>query len=119
MVTLRLSCGGKDKENKTSYLNLQNLPADKETRACFIAEPGNLWASADYKGQESVIIANVSKDPALIELFLHGCGDVHSLTAKMAYSNIIGDTPVEEVKEKFHGLRQDAKGIEFAIDLLI
>ena len=64
------------------------------------------------RGQESRIIASVSEDKAMIELFEHGCGDIHSLVAKMSYPDIIGDTPVEEVKEKFHNLRQEAKGIE-------
>lgn len=50
--TLRLSSGGKDKENNVEYLNFQNFPANAETRECFIAEPGNKWISADYSGQE-------------------------------------------------------------------
>ena len=37
---------------------------------------------------------------------------VHSLTAKMSYPDIIGNTPVEEIKIKFHKYRQEAKGIE-------
>ena len=37
---------------------------------------------------------------------------VHSLTAKMSYPDIIGDTPIEEIKVKFHKYRQEAKGIE-------
>lgn len=107
MDTGRLSCGGGE-----AQVNIQNLPADAETRACFIAEPGNKWISADYQGQESRIIASISNDPAMIELFNNGCGDVHSLVAKMAYSDKIGDTPIEEIKEKFHHERQEAKGIE-------
>ena len=43
---------------------------------------------------------------------------VHSLVAKMSYPQIIGDTPIEEIKVKFPEQRQDAKGIEFAIVLL-
>ena len=37
---------------------------------------------------------------------------VHSLTAKMSYPDIIGNTPVEEIKIKFHKYIQEAKGIE-------
>ena len=116
MDTGRLSCGGKDKQTGEEYVNLQNLPADAETRACFIAEPGNLWISADYQGQESRLIASIANDKAMIDLFNEGCGDVHSLVAKMAYPNIIGDCPVEEVKKKFKHWRQEAKGIEFGIN---
>ena len=116
MDTGRLSCGGKDSATGVEYVNLQNLPADKETRACFIAEEGNLWISADYQGQESRLIASIANDSAMIDLFNNGCGDVHSLTAKMAYPDIIGDCPVEEIKSKFKHWRQEAKGVEFAIN---
>lgn len=95
---------------------MQNLPHDPETRACFIPEDGNDWISADYQGQESRIIASVSNDTAMLDLFINGCGDVHSLVAKMAYSHVIGDTPIEEIKEKFPQYRQEAKGIEFAVN---
>ena len=44
---------------------------------------------------------------------------VHSLVAKMSYPDIIGDTPIEKIKEKFHSYRQSAKGIEFTIVLLL
>ena len=112
MNTGRLSCGGKDKNTGAEYINLQNLPADEETRACFIADSGNLWISADYNSQESRLIASIANDPAMIELFNNGCGDVHSLVAKMSYPDIIGDTPVEEIKGKFKHWRQEAKGVE-------
>lgn len=48
--TGRLSSGGKDKSSNIEYVNLQNLPADAETRACFVAENGNAWISIDYTG---------------------------------------------------------------------
>lgn len=115
--TARLSSGGEDKVNKLKYLNFQNFPADAETRACFIAAKGNKWISRDYNGQESRIMANVTNDPAMIELFNHGCGDVHSLVAKMTFPEIIGDCPIEEIKEKFHDLRSRVKSeVEFAIN---
>ena len=48
--TTRITSGGKDKSTKTEYVNLLNLPADEETRACFVAEDGNKWISIDYSG---------------------------------------------------------------------
>ena len=48
--TARISSGGKDKSNKIEYVNMLNLPADAETRACFVAEKGNKWISIDYSG---------------------------------------------------------------------
>lgn len=121
--TSRVSSGGGQYD-----LNIQNIPHDPETRACFISAPGNVWISADYQSQESRIIASVSNDPAMLDLFINGSGDVHSLVAKMSYSKYIpADLPVEKVKTfsknsvKNGGIdyRQEAKGIEFAINLLI
>lgn len=111
------SGGGDDKEvipgRKIPLVNLQNLPADAETRACFVAEKGNKWISADYSGEESVILANISKDKAMIDLFLHGCGDLHSLVAKMVYPDELKDIPVEQVKKLRPDLRKKAKAPEF------
>lgn len=96
---------------------MQNLPHDAETRACFVADKGNKWISADYQSQESRIIASVAQDEAMIDLFENGCGDVHSLVAKMSYPNIIpSDTRIEDISKLYHEQRQDAKGIEFAIN---
>ena len=50
MGTLRITSGGKDKENHVEYVNLLNLPSDAETRACFVADDGNRWISIDYSG---------------------------------------------------------------------
>lgn len=113
-TTGRLSSGGKD--NNINYINFQNFPNDELTRSCFISENSNDWISADYSGQESRVIACLSKDKAMLDLFKTGCGDVHSLTAKMSYPDLIEDTAVEEIKSKFHELRNEAKGIEFAIN---
>ena len=115
--TGRLSSGGKDKSANIDYLNFQNFPNDPETRACFVADKGYKWISCDYSGQESRIIADVTNDPAMIDLFNNGCGDVHSLVAKMAFPDIIGDCPIEQIKKKFHGLRNDVKSqVEFPIN---
>lgn len=114
--TGRLSSGGKDKENDIEYLNFQNFPADSETRACFVAGKGMKWISCDYSGQESRIIADVTNDPAMIDLFNNGCGDIHSLVAKMAYPDVIGDCPIEQIKKKFKHWRSEAKGVEFGIN---
>ena len=111
------SGGGEDKEvipgKKVPLVNLQNLPADAETRACFCAEKGNKWISADYSGEESVILANIAKDTAMIDLFTNGCGDLHSLVAKMVYPEELRDIPVEDVKRLRPDLRKKAKAPEF------
>lgn len=115
--TGRLSSGGNDKKVGIKYLNFQNFPHDPETRACFISAKGNKWISCDYSGQESRIIADVTNDKAMLDLFNYGCGDVHSLTAYMSYPKIIPrDTKVEDIKHLFPEQRQDAKGVEFSIN---
>ena len=114
--TTRITSGGKDKSNKVEYVNLLNLPSDEETRACFVAEKGNKWISIDYSGQETYLMASIANDTAIIKELTEGSGDIHSLTAYMAYPEIPRDTPIKEIKKKFHNLRQEAKGIEFAIN---
>lgn len=114
--TTRITSGGKDKSNKKEYLNLLNLPADAETRSCFIAENGNKWISIDYSGQETYLMASIANDKAIIKELMEGSGDIHSLTAYMSYMEIPRDTPIKEIKTNYHHLRQEAKGIEFAIN---
>lgn len=106
---------GKDKENGLEGLNLQNFPADEETRSCFVAEDHNVWISCDYSAQESRVMANEAREQSMIDLFKVN-GDMHSLVAKMSYPDIIGDCPIEEIKKKFKHVRQDAKSVEFAIN---
>ena len=65
--TTRLTSGGKDKTSKIEYINLLNLPANAETRACFVAENGNKWISIDYSGQETYLMASIANDKAIIE----------------------------------------------------
>lgn len=114
--TTRITSGGKDKAAKVEYVNLLNLPKDEETRACFTAEKGNKWISIDYTGQETFLMASIANDKAIIEELTNGSGDIHSLTAYMSYMEIPRDTPIKDIKEKYHDLRQEAKGIEFAIN---
>ena len=114
--TTRITSGGKDKDSRTEYVNLLNIPSDPETRACFVAEEGNLWISIDYSGQETYLMASIADDKAIIEELTNGSGDIHSLTAYISYPEIPRDTPIKEIKKKYHNLRQEAKGIEFAIN---
>ena len=113
--TTRITSGGKDKDG-SEYVNLLNIPADAETRACFVAENGNKWISIDYSGQETYLMASIADDKAIIEELTNGSGDIHSLTAYISYPEIPRDTPIKEIKKKYHNLRQEAKGIEFAIN---
>lgn len=107
--TARVSSGG-----GIYKLNLQNLPHDAETRACFTAEEGNVWISCDYSGQESCITASVSNDPKMCEILNTG-GDLHSEVAKACWPDILGHLTDKEVKTQHKELRQNAKGVEFGV----
>ena len=109
----RLSSGGGE-----SGINLQQLPRDFETRACFVAEEGNLFISEDYQSQESRLLASVANDPAMLHIYDPGeCEDMHALVAYMSYPHIIPrDTPISEISSKYKEWRQKAKGVEFCFN---
>ena len=111
--TARLSCGGGE-----ASINIQQIPRDSETRACFVSENGNVWISEDYQSQESRLLASVANDPAMLHIYDPGeCADMHSLVAYMSYPDKIPrDIPISEISHKFHNLRQSAKSIEFCVN---
>lgn len=114
------SGGGDDKEvipgRKVPLVNLQNLPADAETRACFVAEKGNKWISIDYSSEESVILANIARDEAMLDIFRNK-GDLHSLVAKMVYPDELKNVDIKDVKKVRPDLRKAAKAPELNIRL--
>ena len=65
--------------------NLQNIPIRTELgrtiRQAFIAKPGSVLLSADYSQIELRVIAHLSSDPAMIDVFQEG-GDIHEATSK-------------------------------------
>ena len=75
--------------------NLQNIPIrgedGKEIRKAFIPEPGCLFFSADYSQIELRVMAHLSKDKHMIEVFQKG-KDLHAATAANIYKK-----PIEEV----------------------
>ena len=75
--------------------NLQNIPIrgedGKEIRKAFIPEPGCLFFSADYSQIELRVMAHLSQDSQMIEVFREG-KDLHAATAANIYKK-----PIEEV----------------------
>ena len=57
------------------------LPADEQTRSSFTAPEGYEWCSCDFSALESRLGADIYNEPHMIEEFLHGSGDIHSLMA--------------------------------------
>jgi DNA polymerase-1 len=70
--------------------NLQNIPVRGDLglrfREAFIPAQGHLFLSADYSQIELRVLAHLSKDPSLIETFLHD-RDVHEETAERVFGN--------------------------------
>lgn len=62
---------------------------------------------------ESRLGADIYQEKAMIDEFLHGSGDMHSLVAKMVFEEL-KDVPISEIKSKFPKLRSQAKPIEFS-----
>lgn len=51
----------------------------------------------------------------MLDEFLHGSGDMHSLCAYMVYKDIIPrDTPIKDIKKLYPHQRKDVKPIEFS-----
>ncbi|MFL5782158.1 MAG: DNA polymerase I [Thermoleophilaceae bacterium] len=90
--------------------NLQNIPIrtelGREIRACFVAEQGTTLISADYSQVELRILAHLSGEQVLKEIFARG-EDVHAATA----AEMFGVTPADIDP----GLRSKAKMINFGI----
>lgn len=81
-------------------VNLQNLPADKLTRSCFVAEPGYKYIAVDYSSQEQIVLANFSGEENLINFYRKGFTDMHSYVAFLMYPNIRRCTIEELTPEK-------------------
>ena len=79
--------------------NLQNIPIrgedGKEIRKAFIPEPGCLFFSADYSQIELRVMAHLSKDENMIEVFREG-KDLHAATAANIYKKDISEVTRDE-----------------------
>ena len=79
--------------------NLQNIPIrgedGKEIRKAFIPEPGCLFFSADYSQIELRVMAHLSQDPQMIEVFREG-KDLHAATAANIYKKPIAEVTRDE-----------------------
>lgn len=119
----RMACGSKQnntdlaKANKVrfaGYPQLQNLPANEQTRSAFVAEEGNLFCSCDYSALESRLGADIYNEKAMLDEFLYGSGDMHSLCAKLVFHEELKNIDVKDVKKKRPDLRSKVKSIEFS-----
>ena len=125
-ISGRMSCGSTQSntdlekfkqlpKGSCKFPNMQQLPHDKETRACFIAEKENLFCSCDYSAMEARIGADVYNEHKLLDEFLYGSGDTHAAYAKAVFAKELEGIDTKDVKEKRPDLRSKVKSIEFAV----
>ena len=90
--------------------NLQNIPArtsvGRRIRKAFIVESGRILASLDYSQIELRVIAMVSDDKKMKEIFNQGL-DIHSATAAE-----VNQVPLEDVTAE---MRRSAKALNFGV----
>ncbi len=90
--------------------NLQNIPIrgewGKRIREAFIAVKGNVLLSSDYSQIELRILAHMSGDKGLIEVFQND-GDIHTMTACDLFG--VSDNDVTDE------MRRTAKTVNFGI----
>ena len=124
----RMSCGSKQSDDdlakykklrpsECSYPNLQQLPADEDTRSSFVSDVDNVFCSCDYSAMESYLGADIYNDKEFQNEFLYGSKDTHSLFAWMVFRKEceeLGCTCVADVKSKAPQWRKAVKAVEFA-----
>jgi len=90
--------------------NLMNIPVrtdlGRQIRRAFIPEPGNVILSVDYSQIELRVMAHLSEDPILLDVFEKG-DDIHAATAARVY-----DIPAEELGP---GERSVAKMVNYGL----
>ena len=86
--------------------NLTQVPKEARYRACFGGEDDRLLVVADYSQQELRILAAVSGDGTLADVFRQG-GDLHRTTAAMAFK--VGEDAVTAEQ------RAAAKALNFGL----
>jgi DNA polymerase-1 len=92
--------------------NLQNIPVrtdlGRRIREAFVAPPGFVLLSADYSQIELRVLADLSKDPILIDAFAHD-EDVHSRTARELF------LPKGSTEEPTKDMRRRGKAVNFGV----
>ena len=122
----RMSCGSQQPNTDLAkykgispkdctYPNMQQLPSDDATRGSFTAPEGYLWSSCDYSALESRLGADIYNEHSMIDEYLHGSGDIHSLVAKFCFPKDLENVDVKDIKKLRPDLRKKAKGPEFAM----
>lgn len=100
--------------------NLQQVPSVKSKeptsaelhRTCFMSPIGRKLVVRDYSNQEIRYIGHLAQEESIIEEYLTGSEDIHSLTASRVFSSIRG-TEVKVSKKQNADLRNMIKPVVF------
>lgn len=111
---IRKTCDGcpfeteckRDKPIKKKFYSVEAA-----VRPALVAREGYVLVAIDFSGLELRVAANLSKEPAWIQEFNEGDGDLHALTARLIYGDDIMNLPASEFKL----LRQSGKGVNFSV----
>src|SRR5262245_52816886 len=90
----------------TSSPSLQQIPHTTEYRSCFRAPAGRKLVIADYSQIELRILADFSRDEALLKAFDSGA-DLHRMTASQMFG-----VPLDQVTPR---QRESAKGLNYGL----
>jgi DNA polymerase-1 len=84
--------------------NLLALPKNAAVRSCIEPSPGFVFVCADYAAIELRVVANMTNDPRMLEVFNSG-GDPHRATAALLLNKLESEVSKTE--------RQRAKAVNF------
>ncbi len=90
--------------------NVQNAPRQQSFRALFVAKPGHVLLKADYNQMQLRVVAELSQDATMLEIFREG-RDIHRLTA----AAITGKMPSEVTKSERSAAKKSNFGFIFGI----
>jgi DNA polymerase I-like protein with 3'-5' exonuclease and polymerase domains len=91
------NCSGSGVEGIS--VNLQQIPADKEHRDCFIAEDGNTLVKADYSQMELRLLAQFSGDENMCAAFSSGADPFKKIASQIL--NIPIDSVTKDQRQIF------------------
>lgn len=97
--------------------NCQNIPSTAIFRDCFSS--GESMINCDYSGQESVLLADISEVPLLLDFYKNGHPifgtDLHSYAATSMFRAILNDPTLVITKKTDKDRRDIAKNFNFKL----
>lgn len=111
--TARISSSSPNVQQIPSYKSPEK-PSFEGHRTAFVAPEGWTLVVRDYSAQESRLLADMAGEESMINEYLHGSGDLHSLTGTKVFSLIEGKPITVNKRENSH-YRNIAKTVNFGV----